>query len=107
MDKHVSEFRGEITMKKHLIKPKRLRPGDTAAIVSLSSGMLGDPQFRHLYHIARKRIEQDYGLTVLTMPNALRGSEYLYRHPQARAQDLMEAFLNPEVKKSDRSHVVL
>lgn len=85
-------------MKKHLIKPKRLRPGDTAAIVSLSGGMLGDPQFRHLYHIARERMERDYGLTVLTMPNALRGSEYLYRHPQARAQDLMEAFLNPEVK---------
>lgn len=32
------------------------------------------------------------------MPNALKGIDYLYRHPEARAQDLMDAFRGPEIK---------
>lgn len=81
-----------------MIKPQRLRPGDKAAIVSLSSGSLGEPQFIHKYHLARERLERDYGLQVVAMPNTLKGRDYLYRHPEARAQDLMDAFRDPEVK---------
>ena len=79
-------------------KPKRLRPGDKVAIVSLSSGSLGEPQFIHKYEIAKRRLETDYGLSVAAMPNALKGREYLYRHPEARAADLMEAFRDPSIK---------
>ncbi len=43
-------------------------------------------------------MEQDFGLKVLAMPNALKGMDYLYKHPEARAADLMEAFGNPEIK---------
>lgn len=32
------------------------------------------------------------------MPNSLKGSEYLYKNPQARADDMMEAFLNNNIK---------
>ena len=32
------------------------------------------------------------------MPNALKGIDYLYRHPEARAQDLMDAFRDPSIK---------
>lgn len=78
-------------------KPERLRPGDKVAIVSLSSGMLGEPEYLHKYHIAKERLE-GYGLTVVPMPNALKGRDYLYRHPEARAQDLMDAFRDPEIK---------
>ena len=74
-----------------MIKPKRLRPGDTAAVVSLSHGMLGEPAFLHKFHIARERMERDYGVRLIAMPNALRGIDYLYEHPEARAQDLMDA----------------
>ena len=81
-----------------MLKPKHLRNGDTAAIVSLSSGALGEPWAIHKLHIARKRLEQDYGLHVVVMPNALRGIEYLDAHPQARADDLMEAFRTPEIR---------
>lgn len=83
---------------KKLIKPQRLRPGDTAAIVSLSSGMLGEPWALHKLDIARERLENDFGLHVKVMPNALKGIQYLYDHPEARASDLMEAFRDPEVK---------
>ena len=81
-----------------MIKPKHLLPGDTVAIVSLSAGTLGEPWAIHKLHIARERLENDYGLRVKVMPNALKGRQYLYEHPEARAADWMEAFRDPEVK---------
>lgn len=81
-----------------MLKPKHLSPGNTVAIVSLSRGMLGEPEFIHKFYIAKQRLEQDYRLKVVAMPNALKGMDYLYRHPEARAADLMEAFRNPEIK---------
>lgn len=79
-------------------KPERLRKGDKVAIVSLSRGMLGEKMFYHKFDLAKKRLEEDYGLEVVAMPNALKGIAYLYQHPEARAQDLMDAFRNPEIK---------
>lgn len=32
------------------------------------------------------------------MENTLKGSEYLYNHPEKRAHDFMDAFVNPSVK---------
>ena len=81
-----------------MIKPKRLVKGDKVAIVSLSRGMLGEDMFIHKYHIAKERLERDYGLEVVAMPNALRGIDYLDRHPEARAADLMQAFADNEIK---------
>ena len=83
--------------RKKMIKPKRLECGDKVAIVSLSRGMIGDEMFVHKYELARKRLEE-YGLVVVAMPNALKGTDYLYRHPEARAKDLMDAFLDPGIK---------
>ena len=81
-----------------MIKPKRLQKGDKVAIVSLSRGMLGEQMFIHKFELAKKRLEDEYGLDVVAMPNALKGIDYLYRHPEARAQDFMDAFRNPEIK---------
>ncbi len=81
-----------------MIKPKALHAGDQVAIVSLSRGMLGEEQFIHKYYLARERLEKLYGLKVVPMPNALKGIRYLYQHPEARAEDFMEAFRNPEIK---------
>ncbi len=80
-----------------MIKPERLHPGDKVAIVSLSRGMLGEDKFIHKYHIAKERMES-YGLKVVPMPNALKGIDYLYKHPEARAEDLMTAFKDREIK---------
>ena len=81
-----------------MIIPERLRKGDTVAIVSLSSGMGGDEIFRHKYELGKRRLEEIFCLRVKTMPNALKGSKYLYEHPEARAKDLMDAFCDKEVK---------
>ncbi len=81
-----------------MIKPQRLKRGDTVAIVSLSRGMLGEKPFIHKYELAKERLENDYGLHVVPMKNALKGVDYLYRHPEARAEDLMDAFRDTNIK---------
>ncbi len=81
-----------------MIKPKHLSPGDKVAIVSLSRGLIGEDAFIHKFQLAKERLERDYGLQVVAMPNALRGVDYLYRHPEARAKDLMDAFADPTIK---------
>ena len=81
-----------------MIKPKRLSKGDKVAIVSLSRGMLGEEKFVHKYHLAKERLERDYNLEVVAMPNALKGMDYLDKHPESRAEDLMNAFADKEIK---------
>lgn len=80
-----------------MIRPRRLRPGDTVAVVSLSWGGLGDPALVHRYHLAKRRLEEDFGLKVRPMPHALKGSAFVAAHPELRARDLMEAFRDPDV----------
>jgi len=62
-----------------MLKPQHLVKGDTVAIVSLSSGLLGESVFIHKYDIAKQRLEKNYGLHVVAMPNALKGIDYLYK----------------------------
>ncbi len=81
-----------------MLKPKHLEQGDTVAVVSLSSGILGEPWAIHKLNIARERLENDFGVKVKVMPNALKGVDYLDAHPEARAQDLMDAFRDKEVR---------
>lgn len=81
-----------------MIKPKKLKRGDTVAIVSLSSGTAGDKLFKHRYEQGKKRLEEKFGLNTITMPNALKGSEYLYKHPEARAKDFMDALKDKNIK---------
>ncbi len=80
-----------------MIKPKRLKRGDTIAIVSLSSGSLGEDTLIHKYYIAKDRLENDFGLVVKCMPHALKGREFVAKNPQLRAQDLMDAFQDPSI----------
>ena len=79
-----------------MIFPKELKSGDKVAIVSLSSGMLGEEFCRHNVEIGTKRL-QDFGLEPVFMPHALKGIDYLKEHPEARASDLKQAFLDDSI----------
>jgi muramoyltetrapeptide carboxypeptidase LdcA involved in peptidoglycan recycling len=81
-----------------LIKPRKLQPGNKIATVSPSSGAAGEPGLRWRYEQGVKRLEEVFGLEVVVMPNSLKGVEYLYEHPEARAQDLMDAFKDESIK---------
>lgn len=78
-------------------KPYQLSPGDKVAIVSLSSGILGEAFCKHQIELGKKRLKE-FGLEGVFMPNALRGIEYLKSHPEARAEDLKTAFLDDSIK---------
>lgn len=81
-----------------MIKPKRLKAGDKVAVVSLSSGMLGEPWAVHKFELAKNRMKEIFGLELVTTKHALSGIDYIYNHPEKRAQDLMDAFRDPEIK---------
>ncbi len=80
-----------------MIKPKCLKEGDHVAIVSLSSGMLGEHYCAHYIELGQRRLNQ-LGLKPVFMPNALKGVDYLRKHPEARATDLKQAFADDTIK---------
>ncbi len=77
-------------------RPYKLRKGDRVAIVSLSSGMLGEEFCSHNLEIGIRRLKE-YGLEPVLMENTLKGIEYLKEHPEARAADLKQAFSDDSI----------
>ncbi|MBN2794530.1 MAG: LD-carboxypeptidase [Clostridia bacterium] len=82
----------------NLIKPDKLKQGDKVAVVSLSWGGAGDEVINERYELAKKRLEEDFGLEVVAMPHALKGSEFVEKHPELRAKDWMDAFEDKSIK---------
>ncbi len=79
-----------------MIKPSRLYPGDKITALSLSWGGAGE--IPHRYQQGVKHIKENFNLEVVPAKNALRSAEWLYNNPKARAEDWMEALLDPSVK---------
>lgn len=78
-----------------LIKPKRLEKGNKVAAVTLSWG--GPGRHKHRYLAGKRVIEEKLGLKVVEMKHTLAEPEYIYKNPQARAHDLMEAFSRNDI----------
>ena len=68
----------------------------TVEIVSLSSGVIGEPFVAHELKIGMERLKS-MGLQVKFSAHALKGMEYIKAHPEDRALDLIEAYKDPEV----------
>lgn len=77
------------------VKPNRLRPGDTVAALSLSSGLAA--LFPHRYQAGKRQFEREFDVRVVEAPHALRDDAWLRRNPQARADDLHWALSEPAV----------
>ena len=80
-----------------MVKPSKLSPGDTVALFSPSLGGAGAPDRRWKFELGCRRLEE-LGLRPVPAPNALREADWLEAHPEARAEDLLWAFDNKEVK---------
>lgn len=65
------------------------------SIVSLSSGIAGEDFVQFEVEIGLRRLKE-MGLNVKFMPHALMGLEYVREHPEKRAEDLLEAFQDPQ-----------
>ncbi len=92
----MKNLQDKILMMKNLIIPKGLAEGDKVAVVSLSWGGAGD--LPHRYATGKKRLEEVFRLKVIETEHALKSSQWIYEHPEARAADLMNAFQDPSVK---------
>ncbi len=79
-----------------MIKPSKLKAGDTVATVSLSWG--GPGTFPHRYQAGKEQLEQTFGVKVVEMQHTLKSAEWLYKNPRARAEDFMAAILDPSIK---------
>ncbi len=83
-------------MEAEMVKPTKLRRGDKVAAVSLSWG--GPGVFPDRYEAGKRQLQDEFGVTVVEMPHTLSGAAWLQRNPQARADDLMQAFADPSIK---------
>ena len=79
------------------MKAYNLKKGDKVAIVSLSRGLLGMPFCKHELDLGIKRLE-GMGLVPVFMDNALKDMDFLANHPEARAADLKQAFMDDSIK---------
>lgn len=79
-----------------LVKPPRLREGDTVCVVSLSSGAAGALPQR--FEQGMRQLAEAFELRVVEAPHARADDAWLYRNPEARADDLDWALREPEIK---------
>jgi len=78
------------------IKPKRLKKGDTIAVISPSWG--GPSVFPHIYENGIKVLKEKFGLKVKEYPTAKMAADILANDPRERAKDINDAFRDKEVK---------
>ena len=83
---------------KQLIIPSKLNAGDKVAFISISGGRAGDEDMLPRYMLGKRRFEKIFNVEVVETPNALKGSKYIYEHPEKRAEDLMWALEDNSIK---------
>lgn len=79
-----------------MLHPLHLKPWDTVATVSLSWWWPWACLER--YAIGKKQLEERFWIKVVEMKHTLSDPQRVYEHPEARAQDLMDAFADPNIK---------
>ncbi len=78
------------------IKPKHLQENDSVCTVSLSRGWPGACPERYI--AGKEQLEKGFNLKVIEWAYTLQSPGWVYDHPEARAQDLMAAFKDPNIK---------
>ena len=68
----------------------------TIGIVSLSSGVIGEDFVKHEVDLGLQRLK-DLGLNPVFLPHSLKGLDFIKDHPEARAEDLMQAFSDDSI----------
>ncbi len=78
------------------ITPQRLNPGDTVAVISPSAGLPN--LFPHIFNYGISVLQEEFNLKVKEMGTARAANERLYNNPKQRAEDLNQAFADPNIK---------
>ena len=61
-----------------MLKPRRLRPGDQVAAISLSWG--GPGAIPQRYEVGKRQFQEEFGVRVIETPHALRDPDWLARN---------------------------
>lgn len=78
-----------------MIKPRKLKPGSTLAIVSPSSGL--PHLLPDIYELGLQNLRGILGFEVIEMPTARMSPDELYEHPELRAKDLNDCFADDSI----------
>lgn len=78
------------------ITPKRLHVGDTVAVISPSAGLPN--LFPHIFDHGLSILKEEFDLNIKEMDTARASNTYLYNNPKQRAEDLNQAFADPNIK---------
>ncbi len=76
-------------------KVKRLERGSKIAVVAPSSGAAN--MFPHIFDLGIENLKKHLGLEIVEMPTCRKSSEWLYRNPEARAEDINAAFADETI----------
>ena len=68
----------------------------TIGIISLSSGIIGEDFVKHEVDLGIQRLK-DLGLKPVFLPHSLKGLDFIKEHPEARAEDLIQAFSDDSI----------
>ena len=68
----------------------------TIGIISLSSRTMGEDFVKHEVDLGIQRLK-DLGLNPIFLPHSLKGLDFIKEHPEARAEDLIQAFSDDSI----------
>ncbi|ELY87366.1 peptidase U61 LD-carboxypeptidase A [Natrialba hulunbeirensis JCM 10989] len=77
------------------VTPPPLECGDRIAVIAPASNRRTD--FGEVYDLGLERLREVFELEPVEYPTATRDAEYLLENPEQRAQDVMDAFEDPEI----------
>lgn len=78
------------------VTPPPCRAGDQVAVVAPASNP--STEVPHVLELATQRLRDVFGVEPVRYPTAEHDSEWLYDHPEARAEDVHDAFRDPDVR---------
>ncbi|QQK77707.1 LD-carboxypeptidase [Salicibibacter cibarius] len=82
--------------KMNFISPSRLQNGDTVAVLSPSTGV--PSLFPHIFDQGIQILKEEFGLNVWELSTARADPNHLYHNPKERAENINEAFADPDIK---------
>ena len=78
------------------VRPPSASPGDDVAVIAPASGLAA--VYPEVLELAVERLERQFGLNPVIYSTAERSPEYLSAHPEERAEDVHDAFRDPDVR---------
>ncbi len=79
------------------ILPPKLKKGDKIAVIGTGNGPSKEI-FPEVYNLGLERLREVFGLIPIEYPTSQENPEYLTNHPKQRAEELMQAFKDDDIK---------